>query len=50
MEENESDFDYGEDSSDSVEAQSVWDFLTPEQKKQFKKLTEKSIEKMNYIG
>jgi len=35
---------------ESVESNSVWGVLTPEQKKYFKKLNEKTPDKMKYIG
>ena len=39
-----------EDSMESDEMTAVWEHLTPEQKKYFRKLAEKSAENMNYIG
>ena len=35
---------------DAEEQPSAWDMLTPEQKKYFKKLTEKNKENLIYIG
>ena len=40
----------GEDNVEVDEAEAVWEHLSPEQKKYFKKLAEKTKENMNYIG
>lgn len=40
----------GEMDAEDEEDTAVWQVLTPEQKKQFKKLTEKTEKNMNYIG
>ena len=50
MEESESDFEGDEENAGSSEVQQVWDLLTPEQKKYFKKLSQKSEENLRYIG
>lgn len=39
-----------EEGSEMGEDNSVWETLTPEQKKYFKKLNEKSPDNMKYIG
>jgi len=40
-----------EDENEEIEGiSSVWDLLTPQQKRYFKKLSEKTPDKMNYIG
>lgn len=52
MEDDEQSELAGEDESsmESDEMAAVWEHLSPEQKKYFKKLAEKSAENMNYIG
>ena len=52
MEDDEQNEIMGEDeeSMESDEMAAIWEHLTPEQKKYFKKLAEKSKENMNYIG
>jgi len=39
-----------EEGMEADEMSAVWEHLTPEQKKYFKKIAEKSKENMNYIG
>ena len=47
----EKDLEFFEDEEcESGEMNSVWDMLTPQQKKYFKKLSEKNPENLIYIG
>lgn len=41
---------FGEEGGEMDGDSAVWDMLTPQQKKYFKKLSEKSPENMSYIG
>jgi hypothetical protein len=50
MHENEQVIDAGGESAEADEASAIWEHLSPEQKKYFKKLVEKNEENMNYIG
>lgn len=50
MTEEEFDFDLDDETADHHEVQSVWDLLTPKQKRYFKKLNEKNEENLRYIG
>ena len=40
----------GEDNAESGEMQQIWANLSPDQKKYFKKIAEKSEENLKYIG
>jgi Spy/CpxP family protein refolding chaperone len=46
---NEEQLDF-EEPDEAAAMDSVWELLTPEQKKYFKKLTEKNKQNMIYIG